>query len=129
MLPPPKPPAIMKIISPMWPHRVTRKIIVITVITIIIIILKAPQAAGQTTSLSIWPPILEAMIKPGKSITQVYRIKNLADDTVIKVSVVPFSASDEFGHLSLQFGGRLPRFFSLLNADLPELPVSLNLKA
>ena len=113
----------------MWPHRVTRKIIVITVITIIIIILKAPQAAGQTTSLSIWPPILEAMIKPGKSVTQVYRLKNEADDTTVTVSVIPFSAADEFGHLNLQFGGKLPNYFSLLNADLPELPVTLNLKA
>ena len=88
-----------------------------------------PQAAAQTTSLSIWPPILEAMIRPGKSVTQVYRLKNEADDTTVTVSVIPFSAADEFGHLNLQFGGKLPNYFSLLNADLPELPVTLNLKA
>jgi hypothetical protein len=69
------------------------------------------------------------MIKPGKSVTQVYRLKNEADDTMIKVSVVPFSPSDELGHINLQFGGRLPAYFSLLNADLPTLPVTLNLKA
>ena len=84
---------------------------------------------GQTTSLSIWPPILEVMVQPGKSVTQVYRLKNEADDTRITVRVVPFSAADEFGHINLQFGGKLPDYFSLLNADLPNLPVTLNLKA
>lgn len=89
-----------------------------------------PSAVGgQTTSLSIWPPLLEVMVKPGKSVTQVYRLKNEADDTTVTVSVVPFSAADEFGHINLQFGGKLPNYFSLLNADLPELPVTLNLKA
>ena len=123
----------MKTQLPMWPHRLInhfyRQVFIATIVALVSILLVFTPAHAQTTSLSIWPPILEAMIKPGKSITQVYRIKNLADDTTIKVSVVPFSASDEFGHLNLQFGGRLPRFFSLLNADLPELPVSLNLKA
>lgn len=69
------------------------------------------------------------MIKPGRSITQVYRLKNEADDTVLKVSIVPFSPSDELGHIQLQFGGKLPPYFSLLNADLPDFPVSLRLKA
>lgn len=86
-------------------------------------------AAAQTTSLSIWPPLLETMIRPGKSITQVYRLKNEADATTVTVSVVPFSPSDELGHIELQFGGRLPDYFSLLNADLPDLPVTLNLDA
>lgn len=84
---------------------------------------------GQTTSLSIWPPLLEVMVQPGKSVTQVYRLKNEADDTTITISVVSFSAADEFGHINLQFNGRLPQFFSLLNADLPDLPITLNLKA
>ncbi|PJA22597.1 hypothetical protein COX59_02565, partial [Candidatus Beckwithbacteria bacterium CG_4_10_14_0_2_um_filter_47_25] len=69
------------------------------------------------------------MVRPGKSVTQVYRLKNEADDTRITVRMVPFSAADEFGHINLQFGGRLPDYFSLLNADLPSLPVTLNLKA
>lgn len=69
------------------------------------------------------------MIRPGKSITQVYRLKNEADDAVVTVSIVPFSAGDEFGHINLQFGGKLPDYFSLLNADLPGLPVTLDLKA
>lgn len=69
------------------------------------------------------------MIKPGKSITQVYRLKNEADDTVAKISLVPISPAGEQGHFNLQFGGSLPAYFSLLNADLPDFPVTLPLKA
>lgn len=68
------------------------------------------------------------MIQPGKSVTQVYRLKNEGDDIAVKVNVIPFSAADELGHINLQFGGKLPRWFSLLNADMPDLPVTLNLK-
>lgn len=86
-------------------------------------------AKAQTTSISIWPPILEAMIKPGKSITQVYRIKNEADETQLTVNVIPFVPADELGHLNLLFGAAAPDYFSLLNADLPDLPLTLNLKS
>lgn len=84
-----------------------------------LILFWAETALAQTTSLSLWPPVFTAMVKPGKSVTQVYRLKNAADDTTIKASVVPISPSDELGHFDLQFGGKLPGFFSLLNTDLP----------
>ncbi len=107
---------------------IIRKIGLITLIGLIGLTLPWP-AEGQTVSLSIWPPLLSVMVKPGKSITQVYRVKNSADDTKIKVSVVPFTAADEQGHINLQFDQAAPPFFSILNADLPDLPLELNLKA
>ncbi len=96
---------------------------VASIVALFLCLFVAAPAQAQTTSLSIWPPLLETMIQPGKSITQVYRLKNAADDTTVTVSVVPFSAADEFGHINLQFGGKLPDYFSLLNED------TLNLKA
>ncbi len=106
-------------------------IIIITVITIIL----APLAQAQTISLSIWPPLLEAVIQPGKAITQVFKLKNLGDDTVIHASLVPFEPGDEFGHIRLPITPEVKEvptsgveFFSLQNADL-ELPAIIPLKS
>lgn len=100
-------------------------IIAITVITIIL----APAAQAQTISLSIWPPLLEAVIQPGKAITQVFKLKNLGDDTIINASIVPFKPSDEFGNISLERSGPVASsFFSLQNADL-NLPADIPLKS
>jgi hypothetical protein len=69
------------------------------------------------------------MVKPGKSITQVYRIKNAADATTMTVKVVPFTAADEHGQVALQFDQTAANFFSLLNADLPDLPLTIEMDA
>src|SRR3989304_6675086 len=107
-------------------NRFYRHVYIAAIVALVSCLLVFTQVRAQTTSLAIWPPLFEATIQPGKSITQVYQLKKPADDTTVTVSVVPFSASDEFGHLNLQFGGRLPEYFSLLDA---QLPLTLNLKA
>ncbi len=43
------------------------------------------KAYAQSLSLSISPPLLEVMIKPGKSITQTYKISNLGEDAIITI--------------------------------------------
>ena len=86
---------------------------------------------SSTTSLSIWPPLLEATIQPGKAITQVYQLKNLGDDTTIYASIVPFVPADELGHVKLpppNSNFTLPNYFSLQNADL-DLPTTFPLQA
>ncbi|MBI3379542.1 hypothetical protein HY029_02165, partial [Candidatus Gottesmanbacteria bacterium] len=45
------------------------------------------QAYAQSLSLSISPPLLEVMIKPGKSITQVYKLTNNGEPIVITTNV------------------------------------------
>ena len=87
---------------------------------------------AQTISLSVWPPLLETVIQPGKAITQVFRLTNLGDDTIIYAQIVPFEPSDELGHIKLSYEpSNVPRFvtsyFSLQNADL-ELPSTIPLK-
>ena len=57
---------------------------------------------AQDISLSITPPILEVMIQPGKEITQNYLISNNGNETPLKISIVPFSPSDEYGNVELE---------------------------
>jgi len=67
-----------------------------------LIFLAAPVAQAQSLSLSIWPPLLEVMIRPGKSITQVYKLTNEGEtDLVMTSSIVPFEPADEFGNIQL----------------------------
>ncbi|MFH0942887.1 MAG: hypothetical protein V1810_01810 [Candidatus Beckwithbacteria bacterium] len=83
---------------------------------------------AQTISLSIWPPLLDTVIQPGKAITQVFRLTNLGDDTVVNASVVPFEPSDELGHITLsKTASPALSYFSLQNADL-DLPAIIALK-
>ncbi len=57
---------------------------------------------AQSISLSIYPPLLEVMMQPGKSITQVYKISNDGDtDLVLDSVVVPFRVADEYGNVAL----------------------------
>ena len=118
--------------------RIIKRISVIIFITIITVILKAPaKVRAQTISLSIWPPLLEAVIQPGKAVTQVFKLKNLGDDTVIHASIVPFEPGDDFGNIKLGYlitpevkevhtSG--VEYFSLQNADL-DLPAVIPLKS
>jgi len=91
---------------------------------------------GQTSSLSIWPPILETTIKPGKSMTQIFTLKNLGDTTTITASIVPFDPSGQYGHVRLSNTPTPGQsYFSLQNTDLglpdgkTNLPVTFPLKA
>jgi len=58
-------------------------------------------AKAQTLSLGLWPPILEVIIMPGKSITQAYTITNSGEETIINTKILPFEPSGEHGNISL----------------------------
>ena len=79
------------------------------------------EVKAQTLSLSLWPPVLEAMIMPGKSITQAYTITNAGLDTVIETQILKFEPSDEHGNITLvenvQADQKCP-LFSFENANL-----------
>jgi len=77
---------------------------------------------AQTTSLSIWPPLLEITAQPDQSFTQTYRLKNLGDDTVIQVALIPFEPSGDLGHVKLdpnQYQSPALSYFTLDNSSLP----------
>lgn len=53
------------------------------------------SANAQSVDLGIWPPILQVMIKPGKSITQVYKVKNFADPVIVTSKISAFVPEEE----------------------------------
>ena len=58
---------------------------------------------AQSLSLSIYPSLLEVMIKPGKSITQVYKLANEGEsDLVFRSRIVPFTLADELGNIVIK---------------------------
>lgn len=85
---------------------------------------------AQKVGLSISPPLLEVMIKPGKTITQAYDLKNNSDqDLYLTPKIVPFTPADHHGHINLNLGhtlrgipsehlGGVTSFFSLQNSNL-----------
>lgn len=84
---------------------------------------------AQTVSLAVWPPILDVMIQPGKSITQVFKLINNGDNTAITAKIVPFEPLGNLGQIKLITApSPAAEYFSLQNADL-ELPATFTLKA
>lgn len=79
-------------------------------------------AYGQTLSLGLYPPLLEVMMQPGKSITQVYKLTNVGEtDLAFASKLIPFEPADEFGSVNLQSSIENHQFlswFSFQNADL-----------
>ena len=81
----------------------------------------ASLARAQTFSLGIYPPLLEVMIMPGKSVTQTYQISNSGDEAEITARIVKFKPADELGNIKLETGNwklETQEWFSLENADL-----------
>ena len=83
---------------------------------------------AQQLSLSIYPPHLETIIKPGKSILVAYTIQNLGDPVVIRASVLPFTPREDGGIvIQDKFSG--PVGFSLDNSRIQmDQPFFLNTK-
>lgn len=66
----------------------------ILLFSILFLSLTLPVSA-QSFSLSIDPPVLEILIKPGKTVTYNYKITNDGDPGVISATIVPFIPGDQ----------------------------------
>jgi len=67
------------------------------------------EAHAQSLSLSIWPPLLEVTIQPGKSITQVYKLQNTDEtDLALTSKIVPFRPLGEKGDITFTSEGINP---------------------
>jgi hypothetical protein len=84
---------------------------------------------AQTLSLSLWPPLLEAQLQPGQTITQTYRLKNQGDDTLITANLLPFEPADDLGHVQLTLQGYQSPALSYFQLDHQSLPLTFPLKA
>ncbi len=73
---------------------------------------------AQQVSLSISPPLLEMIIKPGKSVVIAYTLKNFSDPVIINTQVLPIKSKDNLGHIEVldEFEG--PVRFSLDNSEI-----------
>lgn len=79
-----------------------KNIIFITII-IFINFIGASPALAQTLSLSLWPPLLEATMQPGRSITAVYKLTNNSDRPLqITPQVYPFEPQGSSGQIKLK---------------------------
>lgn len=71
--------------------------------------------------LSINPPLLRIHIKPGKTITQVFSIKNLSNtEKMFVASIIPFTKADDQGNPLLDPKTTAPwlNYFSLANSKI-----------
>lgn len=71
--------------------------------------------------LSISPPLLRVHIKPGKSITQVFKIENLSiNEKTLVANIVPFSEADNLGNPILNPKTSAPwlSYFGLANSQI-----------
>lgn len=80
--------------------------------------LNVTRVYAQQVSLSISPPLLETVIKPGKSILIAYTIGNAGDPVVLKSTILPFEPKNNQGNVFIkpEFSG--PIRFNLDNSDL-----------
>jgi hypothetical protein len=96
-----------------------------TLITILYIALFFALATKETFAgnfgLSITPPLLRVHIKPGKAITQVFKIENLGStDKTIIASLIPFTEADNIGNPVLDPKASAPwlSYFGLANSAI-----------
>lgn len=72
---------------------------------------------AQTISLSTTPPIVQGIIKPGKSILVAFTVQNHGDPVVLVPSVLPFRPNGKNGDIAIQKTFSGPLRFSLQNDD------------
>jgi len=105
------------------------KITISILIVVSCYMLHVTYVSAQQITLSFSPPLIETVIKPGKTILIAYTLKNIGDPVIIKTKVLPFTAQDYLGNIKIdsEFSGPV-RFF-LDNSDI-ELgqPFALNSK-
>lgn len=75
-------------------------------------------ADAQMLRLSINPPLVEAVMKPGKSIVIAYTISNLGDPLILSADVRPFVPLGVNGDLALKGELEGPARFNLENTDI-----------
>lgn len=73
---------------------------------------------AQQVSLSISPPLLEVIIKPGKSLMVAYNIKNAGDPVILQARIVNFEPYGNLGQIKLKNSLEGPIRFSLDNSKI-----------
>lgn len=80
---------------------IIKTIVAFIVLSIFFVITKTNVNAQNAISLSITPPLLEVLVKPGKEVRQVYSITNNGGDTTLIAKMLYFEPSDESGNVDI----------------------------
>lgn len=99
----------------------TKKILITFIFSALFLFLPFSEVSAESYGLSISPPLLRVHIKPGKSITQVFKIENLSStDKTLITTIVPFSEADNYGNPILDPKATAPwlSYFSLANSQI-----------
>lgn len=84
---------------------------------------------AQSVSLSLTPPLVEAVIKPGKSILIAYTLKNMGDPAIIHGSIKSFKPRGQTGQIQLLNKIEGPVRFNLDNDNIKlDTPFFINSK-
>ena len=98
-----------------------KKKILLTFFSFSIILLPlfcAQKIFAQQIVLSVSPPLVEAMIKPGKDIIIGYKIQNLGDPTIITTKMTTFSPYGNTGDIKIKKQLEGPARFNFENSDI-----------
>ena len=81
-------------------------------------ILYTSPVSAQQVSLSLSPSLIELAIKPGHSTTLRYKLNNIGDPAIVKISILPFEAKDNLGNIKISNSLQSPMHFELENVDI-----------
>ena len=93
-------------------------VFILSILLTLYSLLLSPPASAQQLSLSMTPPLLEVVMKPGKSILIAYSVFNLADPAVLRSRVSSFEPLNTRGDIRIKENLEGPIRFTLDNADL-----------
>lgn len=80
------------------------RVILFISVTFCVLLIRATTTWAQTLSLSIYPPLLEVMAQPGRTVTQVYKLTNNSDQELqITPRIFPFKPQGENGEIKIKF--------------------------
>lgn len=96
---------------------ILKQIIIFVFLTAIYQLLTTAVFAQQVT-LSMSPPIVETLIKPGKTVLIGYTVQNLGDPTPLLFKIRSFSPQGDYGEMIIDQELSGPIRFSLDNTDM-----------
>ena len=76
--------------------------ILFLILNTLFLILYTPSVFAQQFGISITPPHLEVIIKPGKSILIAYKIQNFGDPMIMKSNIYSFIPRGNNGDLEIK---------------------------
>lgn len=95
-----------------------QKTIVFTLTIITLFWLFLPLSQARESAISITPPVMEILLKPGKSVIQAFNIQNQGETADFTAEIVKIMPIDSYGHTTTENYQRIPELeITLQNAD------------